>query len=53
MKRIILLITFLLPAYLYAGSVTLLEKTRPLLNGVQVFVLDPAYEKNPGSFLMR
>ncbi|MCD8567231.1 MAG: poly-beta-1,6-N-acetyl-D-glucosamine N-deacetylase PgaB [Geovibrio sp.] len=50
MKRIILLITFLLPAYLYAGSVTLLEKTRPLLNGVQVFVLDPAYEKNPGRF---
>lgn len=50
MKHIIMLLILLLPAYLYAGSVTLIDKTRPLLNGVQVFVLDPAYENDPGSF---
>jgi biofilm PGA synthesis lipoprotein PgaB len=45
-----LLFTFIFPIFAYSSSVTLVEKTYPLLNGVQVFVLDPIYENNVGAF---
>lgn len=52
MKHFYLALLFfvLMPVSAFSASVTLLEKTYPLLNGVQVFVLDPVYENNPGAF---
>src|SRR5690554_1464128 len=50
MKKILIIAMVFISLDVFAGSITLIERDYPQLNGVQVFVFDPMYENNVGLF---